>query len=72
VLQPGRTLVPADEDVISSHTADLRTGGGIGVALSRLQQQIALLANGGQFLQRADSLPAGGADLANTKSERER
>jgi hypothetical protein len=38
--------------------------------LSRLQQQIALLANGGQFSQRADSLPAGTANMANTKPER--
>ena len=36
----------------------MRTGGGIRAALSRLQQQIALLAGGGHFLPRADSFPA--------------
>ena len=41
---------------------------GIRKALSRLQQQIALLASR-QFLPRADSLPAGTADRANTKTE---
>src|SRR6516164_1268399 len=43
----------------------MRTGGGIRAALSRLQQQIALLAGGGHFLPRADSLPAGRADRVN-------